>query len=134
MLSENQLKEKAQGIFERNPEWEELLATADGQFFESPKGRNAAEYHSKTNKGLKIYTITNAKVATAPAAPPSGGDDDDTGKGEGHVVITMTVKQVSQWAAEQNEVSDLEAALALVTTKGGATAIQARIDQLNSAE
>lgn len=61
MKSLNELQQGAKEFFDANPKLNEILATADGQYF-NPDKLNAATMHARENNGLKVHTIKRIDV------------------------------------------------------------------------
>lgn len=121
-MNEKQLHKGAATVFALHSKVPFLIATTDGHYW-LPEAESLARDHAR-KKGLKVVKIqredvllqTREKTGSAPVTAPE----------------EMTVAQVEAWAASQNEVPVLEAALEKVKTKGGKEAILSRIGQLQT--
>jgi hypothetical protein len=135
----DQLKTMAEEFFAGNTEATKFFATSDGQFFGEGK-RNAAEFHSKQNKGLKIYDIEKPQAADKVIKLSSEGDPEAIkaailAKAEKGEELTkaefqeLTIQEVKAYVALLEAVEAIEA-LGEHDTKGGKAAVQARIEEL----
>jgi len=111
----NKLRKQAQPVFDAHPDLQELIATADGNFF-TPANKQHAKNHGKS-KDIKWI-----KISREENQPENDGHEKPIAK--------MTVSECTEWAEKQDEVLVLQEALEKVDTKGGKSAIENRIETL----
>lgn len=150
-----QIKTKATEVFKANPKAKTLIGVTDGHFF-LPAAKNLAQNHAR-KVGGKLFEITRDGETTHPqeAAEKLAATEAENARkkaeeevkaadaemataianGEAEINLALyTIDQVTKWADQQNDVEVLTKALATCDTKGGKKAIEARIENLKTAE
>lgn len=116
-----ELKKAAEQTFKDHPKAKAIFVCQDGATFLEDAKSFALDHGRK--RGGKVYEVTRESLNETPA----GDSSDESGETE---VAKMTVKEVAEWAAQQEDVEALKAALEAVQTKGGKDAIETRIAAL----
>lgn len=117
------LTSEIKDVFKAHPKEDELLVTSDGHVF-LKSARNLAADHAFRNGG-KVETVSRESILSV-----DGPQTSETDKS----LEEMTIAEVKGWASSETDIESLERALTSVQSKGGKEAIEARIQEIKSAE